>query len=253
MGEYAQALQIFTFDRNGHFYKGKTDKEIELLERSFPLENETKIKKGNYSSKIEDFLLAKNINHWIATFGITPATKQIYENFIGRCKSQEYLTTVKSIYQKYDALTKGKPAPDIIGTTLEGKNIALSNFKGKVVYIDVWATWCGPCRKELPKTRMIEKKYQSNNQVVFMYVSVDEDITAWKALLKKDKNFTGVQVHDAPDNKHQSVWEKYLVWGIPRYILIDQNGKIVNSVAPRPSSGEVEKLIDSLLVIQKNI
>ncbi len=247
MGEYAQVLQLFTFGQNNELYKGKNINSLDSLEATFPLEHEIQIINSIYPDFIKELLLAKNINYWIATLGVTVSTKQIYENFVKDSKYKEYMATVKNNYQKYDAITEGKPAPNIVGTTLEGKSVSLTDLKGKVVYIDVWATWCGPCREALPKTRLIEKKYKGNNKVAFIYLSTDQDIESWKTLLKKDKSFAGIQLHDEPDKNKKTVTENYLIWGIPRYLLIGSDGKIVNSFAPAPSSGKVENLVNQLL------
>ena len=251
MGEYALVLQLMTITQNIEQYKGKTPKQIEELEGSFPLENDKKISNSNYVQPIKEFLLAKNINYWVATLGVKPSVRQIYKNFMANCTTKTYLADVNENYNKYDSLSAGRKAPIFTGTTPNGKKVSLADFKGKIVFIDVWATWCGPCKEQLPKTRIIENKYKGNNQVAFVYVSVDNNIEDWKKLLKKEKDFNGIQIHDPFDNKHQSIWEKYLVWGIPRYILIDQEGKIINSNAPRPSSGKVEALIDQYLVKTK--
>ena len=253
IGIYAVILQIFTYTQSEGLSKGKNSKEYEEMIEMLPILGETKIKEGNYSVEMKDFLLAKNIKYWISTFGITASTKKIYENLRNTSKSKEQLSSLEAVYTKYYSLTEGKPAPNITGVTREGKKVSLTDFKGKIVYVDVWATWCGPCREELPKTRMIEKKYAGNDNVVFMYVSVDEDVEAWKALLKKDKNFKGIQINDVSNEQHKNIEQSYLIGGIPNYILIDQKGNIISSKAPRPSSGKVEALIDQYLTKKKPI
>lgn len=245
MGEYAQMLNIYIFELNIGLTSGKNEKEIELLSSTFPLKAKDKIKKSKFPDKIKELLHAENINFWISMDGITPSIKKMYENFTANSKSKDYITAITEKYNKYDAISEGKPAPDIVGYTPDGKKISLYDYKGKVVYVDVWATWCGPCREELPKTRLIENKYKDNDKVVFMYVSVDQNKDKWKELLKKDKSFKGVQINNIQDDK--SIYKSYLIAGIPRYILIDANGKIINAYAPRPSSRKVEGLIDQAL------
>lgn len=244
---------MFCYTQNNELLKGKNPKEREKMADILPILGEEKIKNDNYSTEMQDFLLAENLNYWIPTSGITTSTKKVYKNFVNTSKSEEYLNSLKTIYAKYDLLTEGKPAPEITGITPEGKKVSLTDFKGKIVYVDVWATWCVPCREELPKTRMIEKKYQDNGNVVFMYVSVDENVASWKALIEKDKSFKGVQINDAPSEKHKDILQRYLIWGIPNYILIDQEGNIISSKAPRPSSGKVETLIDQYIAKKKPI
>ena len=245
--DYANVLNGFLLIENENFFRGKNAKEINSTIENLPMINSEKIKNSTYPHKIKEHLLGLNFMNSCFEFGTNDSTKKIYENFIKFSKSSDYSNTVQKIYTKFDSLSTGKPAPEITGLSPTGEKIALSDFKGKLIYIDVWATWCGPCREELPKTRLIEKKYKGNNQVVFMYVSVDRDTEAWRTLLKKDKSFSGVQINNPDDGKHKSIGEKYMIGGIPRYILIDQKGNIINSFAPKPSSGKVEALIDQQL------
>lgn len=115
------------------------------------------------------------------------------------------------------------------------------------MYIDVWATWCGPCIAEFPKSKQLQKKFQNNSKVEFLYVSVDKNKEAWKKMLADDMNFKGIHIIQI-EGHGESIWESYQISGIPRYILIDQNGDIVSSDAARPSSGEIEKEINDLLL-----
>ena len=247
MGEYELVMRLLTVTKNNELYAKKSQQDAEIKRNTICVKNEADILKENCSQPVKELLLAKNFDYWVKALGVTPTTKRVYENFIKFSKSSQYSNTVQKIYTKFDSLSTGKPAPDIIGLSPTGDKVALSDFKDKMVFIDVWATWCGPCREELPKTRMIERKYKGNNQVVFMYVSVDNNTEAWRTLLKKDKSFSGIQINDPRDGKHKSIGEKYMIGGIPRYILIDQKGNIINSFAPKPSSGKVEALIDQQL------
>lgn len=142
--------------------------------------------------------------------------------------------------------TKGEPAIDFKFQNSEGKEVALSDFKGKVVYIDVWATWCGPCKQEIPHLIKMEEEYKNKN-IVFLGVSIDaqEDHAKWKKFLI-DYNMKGVQVFAG--DKAADISKPYKIKGIPRFILIDKNGRIVSDNAPRPSSSEIKLLLNSTLL-----
>jgi thiol-disulfide isomerase/thioredoxin len=127
-----------------------------------------------------------------------------------------------------------------------GGKTKLEDFKGKYVYIDVWATWCGPCRAEIPSLKKIEEKYHGKN-ISFVSISVDvqKDLDKWKALIK-DKELGGVQLF-ADNNWNSQFIKDYGINSIPRFILIDPTGKIVNADASRPSSAELQVQLDGLL------
>ena len=142
-------------------------------------------------------------------------------------------------------LKKGDTAIDFTGVTPEGKKVALSDFKGKVVYIDCWASWCFPCRQEIPDLKKLQHFYK-NADVVFMSVSIDrkgKEEMLWKALIKH-KSLGGVQLR--VEGGFKAKFNKdYGISQIPRFILVGRDGKIISSDAPRPSSDkEIKDLIN---------
>ena len=147
------------------------------------------------------------------------------------------------------ALTKGTlkpgtPAIDFTYPDLAGKKVSLSDFKGKVVLIDVWATWCGPCKGEIPSLKEMEKEMHDKD-IVFMSVSVDEakDEQKWKDFVKKE-DLRGVQLFASGWSE---IAKYYEIKGIPRFIVVDKKGNIVSADGPRPSGTELKALLDSEL------
>lgn len=140
---------------------------------------------------------------------------------------------------------RGQDAFDFKFKDVNGKEIALSDFKGKVVYVDVWATWCAPCRKEFPYLKELEADYKNKN-IIFIGVSSDDvkDYDKWVRFLK-DNSMDGIQLFAG--NKRDDIMKPYKITGIPRFLLFSQDGKIVSSSAPRPSSSEIRPLLDELL------
>lgn len=140
---------------------------------------------------------------------------------------------------------RGQDAFDFRFKDVNGKEIALSDYKGKVVYVDVWATWCAPCRKEFPHLKELEAAYKNKN-IVFIGVSTDEvkDYAKWEKFIK-DNSMEGIQLF-AGDRK-DDIMKPYKITGIPRFMLFGPDGKIVSSSAPRPSSSEIRPLLDELL------
>ena len=117
----------------------------------------------------------------------------------------------------------------------------MNDLKGKYVYIDVWATWCGPCKGELPYLKELEKKMHGK-KIVFVSISCDKDKAAWEKMVK-EKELGGVQLHNGGDREFMTA---YNITGIPRFILLDKKGKIVNAKMTRPSNPETEKTLNAL-------
>ena len=164
----------------------------------------------------------------------------------------------KNIENSIDGLTKyyeeglktrkmdGAMSPSFNYDNYKGGKTKLEDFRGKYVYIDVWATWCAPCRAEIPFLKKLEEKYHQKD-IVFLSLSIDQlkDVEKWRKLIK-DKELGGVQVFADNDWNSQFI-KDYNITGIPRFILIDPNGKIVKADAPRPSSPTIEAEFDALL------
>jgi thiol-disulfide isomerase/thioredoxin len=164
---------------------------------------------------------------------------------------ENYENIVRYFKKNYEAnLAKNKlnntvsPAFDYLNH--KGGNTKLEDFKGKYVYIDVWATWCGPCRAEIPSLKKIEEEYHGKNiAFVSISVDVDKDFEKWKAFVT-DKNLGGIQLF-ADKNWNSDFMRSFGINSIPRFILIDPNGKIVQSDAPRPSQAKLKVDLDKLL------
>ena len=127
----------------------------------------------------------------------------------------------------------------------KGGTTSLDDLKGKYVYIDLWATWCNPCKREIPFLQKVEKQFH-DKKIEFVSISVDvkKDHEKWKKMVT-DKELTGVQLF-ANDNWNSQFVKDYMVSGIPRFILIDPNGNIVSPDAPRPSSPKLVELLNTL-------
>ena len=146
----------------------------------------------------------------------------------------------KKACAKWDKAAVGRPSPVFKGVDVNGKEMTLRDFRGKYIYIDMWATWCGPCQKELPFLKKLEEKFKGRN-IVFVGLSIDQDKAKWAARVKSGA-LSGTQLHIGKGSKFQS---DYRISGIPRFILLDPNGRIVNPDMTRPSSEDTEKILNS--------
>jgi len=172
-----------------------------------------------------------------AKYGITYTgdLEPFYSAFMNASTNEDHKNEITESYNKLKTVAKGQPSPKFIDyENYAGGTMSLDDLKGKYVYVDVWATWCGPCKAEIPYLKEVEKKYHDKN-IEFVSISVDRPkaYDAWRKMVT-DEALGGIQLY--ADNAFQSDFvQSYLIKGIPRFILIDPNGNIVSSNAPRPS------------------
>jgi thiol-disulfide isomerase/thioredoxin len=138
-------------------------------------------------------------------------------------------------------LSPGKIAPDFSQSKQDGKPLKLSDLKGKVVLIDFWASWCGPCRRENPNVVKLYEKYQKNGFTV-LSVSLDQNKDQWLAAVKKDNLTWPNHVSDLKGWSNEAA-KQYKVTGIPFTVLVDKEGKIINKNLRGP---ELEKTLESI-------
>ncbi|MGE0078120.1 MAG: TlpA family protein disulfide reductase [Bacteroidales bacterium] len=177
-------------------------------------------------------------------FGEFYQLNDVIQNYLANCQTPEYANLVKTKFDKKMLLAPGVPAPVFKYTDINGKEYSLTDFKGKLVYIDFWATWCGPCRHELPYLKTLEKDYHGKN-VVFVSISLDDNKGAWEKMVK-EQDMKGIQLYG------EGAWtsfvaKNYQIRGIPTFFMIDANGNILKPNAPRPSSDEIRSLLDENL------
>ena len=143
----------------------------------------------------------------------------------------------------YDTKPGGRAA-DFTYPDTGGKMVSLSDFKGKVVLVDVWATWCGPCRQQIPYLKKLEEELHGED-IVFLGVSVDEskDKQKWLDFIEKE-DLKGVQLLAGGWSK---ITKDYKINGIPRFMVFDKQGNIVSVDAPRPSSPELKRMLETEL------
>ncbi|MDE5988787.1 MAG: TlpA family protein disulfide reductase, partial [Duncaniella sp.] len=139
------------------------------------------------------------------------------------------------------ATIAGTPFPASVNLVdRDGNKVDFSSFRGKYVYVDLWASWCGPCCKEVPYLQQLEKDFE-NSDVVFVSISIDSTKAPW--LKKMDQlNMHGNQLW----NSDGELPKLLNIRGIPHFIIYDREGKLLNYDAPRPSSEQTRTLLQSL-------
>lgn len=197
----------------------------------------------NKNEEIRDELMFDNVKVYLS---YSEDPKAYYELYMANASNEEYMAEVKKDYEKLLTLGEGKPSPEFKDyENFEGGTTSLSDLRGTYVYIDVWATWCGPCKREIPFLKQLEADYHDKN-ITFLSISIDakKDHDKWQRMVE-EKELGGVQVFADNDWESQFV-QDYMIKGIPRFILLDPEGNIVRSNAPRPSSDDIRELFTAL-------
>ena len=198
----------------------------------------SQLKPGSFKDK----MLFWQINKSIEEASTSAERNQFVAAHIGQFSNAAYQKKINSINQIAESLSKGKPAPVFDATSIDGKPFTLDCFKGKYVLVDVWATWCGPCKRESPYFEKFALKYKKE-KIQFVALSTDENIQKWY-IAGKSKSKSVLQLHA---NNMNLFGKEYDIVTIPRFILIDPNGNFVNAKMPFPSDRTFEMLLRKAL------
>lgn len=197
------------------------------------------------ADRFEDGKVRNTLLHYLAyayvdRFGVNDITdmENIYRTYV---KDSLLISEYERAREKWDITSAGKPSPDFEAVDIDGNVRTLADFRGKYLYIDVWATWCVPCRQEIPHLKALEEKYK-DARITFLSLSVDRDKDKWEKRVKEG-DMSGNQLYLGPDSPFVTA---YQISGIPRFIIIDKEGNIVDKDAQRPSDEYISVVIDAL-------
>ena len=181
-------------------------------------------------------------------FGLKPDARleEVATAFLATSPSEENLATFTERYELYKTIVPGKDSPNFEYENHAGGSTSLADLEGKYVYIDIWATWCGPCIREIPSLKALEADYHDKN-IEFVSISIDEmkDHEKWQNMVTA-RELGGIQLF-ADNNWSSDFVVGYGIKGIPRFIMLGPDGTIVNADAPRPSNPDVRELFDKLI------
>lgn len=138
-------------------------------------------------------------------------------------------------------------------TSLEGKELTFTEIfkanKGKVIYIDFWASWCAPCRQEMPASLKLHQNLHKED-IVFVYISIDKNEAAWKRSMSSLKITNKGQHYRRSQEKMTEFLKFFYIYSIPHYIIIGKDGQIANSDALPPSDVKLERQLRKLLKVK---
>ena len=178
-----------------------------------------------------------------------------YQTIVKLVPNDKDINRMKEKFDRIKNLKKGSLSPSFNYPDSSGKNISLESLKGKLVYVDVWATWCGPCKAQIPFLKQLEEKYREED-IAFVSLSIDQlkNISKWKDMIV-DKELEGIQIIADKAWRSKFVTD-YVIEGIPRFILIDKDGNLMDPMAPRPAiyvEGEMQLNEEIQKIFEDNI
>ena len=214
-------------DKKGEYNDDELYAYIAEVDKAFP--------KGS----VKDGLLRRKLYMGMK---INDNIDEVYKTYMGALQNEEYLKMVTQEYNQLKKLEPGKPAPNFDLENYLGGHTQLKDLRGQYVYIDIWATWCGPCIAEFPALKDIAKKFPN---IQFVSISTDrkKDFEKWQNMVDKE-NLPGIQLIAYQEN--EIFKNNYAIRTIPRYVLIDNDGAIVSANAFHPSNPKLKELLKSL-------
>lgn len=194
--------------------------------------------------KVVSFVTYQTLNNHLkhSSRGVTEEIMAEAMQIINDSDKQEKLVEA---YEKWKSLEPGNKAPQFTGEYIDESPFSSDDLKGKYIFVDVWATWCGPCIAEIPELEELQSHFAGKN-IAFVSISIDMKYDAWKAKVEKD-NLKGIQIIARTDESKDQILQDYSIGGIPRFMIIDPEGNIVDSDAPRPS-GNAREVLEELEV-----
>lgn len=166
--------------------------------------------------------------------------QQVYKVYF-ETQSKNILPATETIEAKLPKKTgSGKDDPPFTLYDADGKAVSLNQFKGKVVYVDFWASWCGPCRAMFPYSKKLHESLteKQRKEIVFVYISIDQTTEQWKTALGQFDLSNGINLH-SPGNWQSEAVKYFKINSIPRYMIYNKKGELAESNARRPADNEV--------------
>src|SRR5690606_10369248 len=162
------------------------------------------------------------------------------ESLLSKVDDEELQKRILNNFKNLHYTSLGSDIPVIKFKDAAGNEVSLEQFQGKYIYIDLWASWCVPCIKEIPYLQELEKLYKDKN-LVFVSISLDSDKNAWRNKMNE------LSLHGHQWELGESNYDKLMnVTGIPHFILYGPDGKLIQYKAPRPSSNQIKSLFNKI-------
>ncbi|MFN8356891.1 MAG: TlpA disulfide reductase family protein [Spirosomataceae bacterium] len=188
--------------------------------------------KSIYSRKIAQYQLGFDVYYQIRSNGINPTTTKLLEAYRNAYPDSPYLPILEGRYIKSVSLSNGQKAISFVVQDEKGNKVKLEDFKGKVVFIDFWASWCVACINEMKNFKKIREQFKDNKNFIYLTISMDEKEENWHKSLEKWQ-VEGVKCW-AKGAYTSDIAKNYQIGALPVFILIGKDGKFLDVNPPRP-------------------
>lgn len=171
----------------------------------------------------------------------------LYDHFMEHSPAEKYKESLAEAYERLRTFSAGNPAPPFTMTDIKGNEVSVGDYHGKVVYLKFWASWCAPCMREVPPAAELKERLAGEDDLVFMYVSIDTNAEAWRNAVERH-DITGV--HMRTPGRERGAPALYNVRWIPTFYIIGRDGNIYDQRPPKPSDPEVDEVLMNALKAQ---
>lgn len=216
-------LSADSFDMSNYISKILNIKNDSIKERFVGITLEFAIRYKGMEKWIEQS--KADFNKKIAS----PTLKKTYNNFI----------------ETYHYMKQGEQAPEFSLTNSVGERVSLSKYRGKIIVIDVWGTWCSGCIKALPKFVELQEQYKENKDIIFITIALEKlrKVPYWIEMLKTHNLNNMINLVSIENGDGAEFRTAYNIMGAPRYFIIDRAGKFVSVYQPHPGTSEFDQLL----------
>lgn len=236
---YNMAMALnYEFQLNGPAWRASGASDYDSIANIFPGLLSEKIQSLDIPDFAKDFYTARLLLSYFGSNLSSPVVEEVYARWLSSYPNSVFGSTISNAIDGMARLAPGEQAPIVTGIDPGGHDFTTGQLKGKVLYIDVWATWCSACIDKIPGMYALQEEFKDQDRIRFLFVSVDRDLEKWRNFLSR---FPAGGLHINAGNT--GIYQDYQMGGIPHYMIVDASGNIFRSNAPEPDSEEIKDLL----------